>query len=126
MKLTSGYISLKNVRFFARHGVLPQERVTGGEFMVSVRIKYPFDNALLTDSIDDTANYAEVYEIMKTEMLKPSGLLEHVAGRIGSSIFEHMPEAESVDVEITKVNPPINADVMQSAVELHLINDKTI
>lgn len=126
MKVKSGYVCLKDIRFFARHGVLPQERLTGGEFVVSVRVKYPLDNALVTDNVCDTANYAEVYDIIKAEMLKPSRLLEHVAGRIGGSIFEHMPKTESVDIEISKTNPPICADIMQSAVELHLINDKTI
>ena len=125
MKLSSSYISLNRLRFHARHGVLPQERATGGEFIVSVRAKYLFDKALESDNVDDTINYAEIFEIINKEMLTPSCLLEHLAGRIGRSIFNRMPMIESIDITVEKTNPPMGADSDGAAVELHLINDKT-
>lgn len=125
MKLSSSYISLNRLRFHARHGVLPQERATGGEFIVSVRAKYLFDKALESDNVDDTINYAEIFEIINKEMLTPSCLLEHLAGRIGRSIFNRMPIIESLDITVEKTNPPMGADSDGAAVELHLINDKT-
>lgn len=125
MKLSSSYISLNRLRFHARHGVLPQERATGGEFIVSVRAKYLFDKALESDNVDDTINYAEIFEIINKEMLTPSCLLEHLAGRIGRSIFNKMPMIESLDITVEKTNPPMGADSDGAAVELHLINDKT-
>ena len=126
MKLVSGYISLNGLRFFACHGVLPQERETGGEFLVSVRAKYPLDKALESDNVADTLNYAEIFEIINKEMQKPSCLLEHVAGRIGRSIFMNMPQIEALDISVAKTNPPMGADIGSASVELHLINDKTI
>ena len=125
MKLSSSYISLNRLRFHARHGVLPQERATGGEFIVSVRAKYLFDKALESDNVDDTINYAEIFEIINKEMLTPSCLLEHLAGRIGRCIFNRMPSIESLDITVEKTNPPMGADSDGAAVELHLINDKT-
>lgn len=125
MKLSSSYISLNRLRFHARHGVLPQERATGGEFIVSVRAKYLFDKALESDNVDDTINYAEIFEIINKEMVTPSCLLEHLAGRIGRSIFNRMPMIESLDITVEKTNPPMGADSDGAAVELHLINDKT-
>ena len=125
MKLSSSYISLNRLRFHARHGVLPQERATGGEFIVSVRARYLFDKALESDNVDDTINYAEIFEIINKEMLTPSCLLEHLAGRIGRSIFNRMPMIESLDITVEKTNPPMGADSDGAAVELHLINDKT-
>lgn len=125
MKLSSSYISLNRLRFHARHGVLPQERATGGEFIVSVRAKYLFDKALESDNVDDTINYAVIFEIINKEMLTPSCLLEHLAGRIGRSIFNRMPMIESLDITVEKTNPPMGADSDGAAVELHLINDKT-
>lgn len=125
MKLSSSYISLNRLRFHARHGVLPQERATGGEFIVSVRAKYLFDKALESDNVDDTINYTEIFEIINKEMLTPSCLLEHLAGRIGRSIFNRMPMIESLDITVEKTNPPMGADSDGAAVELYLINDKT-
>lgn len=124
-KLKSGYVCLKNLRFHARHGVLPQERATGGEFVVNIRAKYPLEKAVESDDVADTLNYAEMFEIINKEMLTPSCLLEHVAGRIGKSIFKAMPMVEAIDITVEKINPPMGADVDSSAVELHLINDKT-
>jgi len=126
MKLTEGFVCLNNVRFHARHGVMPQERATGGEFVVSLRAKYPLAAAIESDDIADTINYAEILEIINKEMLKPSCLLENVAGRIGRSIFMRFPKVESVDITLAKINPPMSADIDSASVELHLINDKTI
>lgn len=124
-ELKSSYVCLNKLRFHARHGVLPQERETGGEFVVSIRAKYLFAKALQSDDVADTLNYAEMFEIINKEMQKPSCLLEHVAGRLGQSILERMPMIESIDVTVEKINPPMGADVESAAVELHLINDKT-
>ena len=125
MKLSSSYVCLNKLRFHARHGVLPQERATGGEFVVSIRAKYLFDKAVRSDDVNDTLNYAEIYEIINKEMQTPSCLLEHVAGRIGKSILEKMPMVETLDVTLEKINPPMGADAESASVELHLINDKT-
>lgn len=125
MILSSSYICLNKLRFHARHGVLPQERATGGEFIVSIRAKYLFAKALESDNVDDTINYARIFEIINKEMLTPSCLIEHLAGRIGKSILESMPMIESIDVTVEKINPPMGADAESASVELHLINDKT-
>ena len=82
-ELKSSYVCLNKLRFHARHGVMPQEQATGGEFVVSIRAKYLFDKALESDDVSDTLNYAEMFEIINKEMQTPSCLLEHVAGRIG-------------------------------------------
>ena len=100
--------------------------MTGGEFIVSIRAKYLFGKALQSDNVADTLNYAEIYEIINKEMQTPSCLLEHVAGRIGKSILDNMPMIEALDVILEKTNPPMGADIESAAVELHLINDKTL
>ena len=124
MVCSYGYIVLKNIRFYAQHGVLAQERETGGEFNVSIRVKYPLEKSMISDNIDDTLNYAKLFEIIKNEMQKPSFLLEHVAGRIGQSIFNQMPKTDSIDITISKINPPIGADIDFASIELHLIGEK--
>ena len=125
MKLSSSYICLNEVRFHARHGVMPQERDTGGDFIVTLRAKYDFTKALGSDNVEDTLNYADIFGIINKVMQEPSCLIEHVAGRIGECIFKAMPDIESLDITLKKLNPPIGADLDSAAVELHLINDKT-
>lgn len=121
----SSTIALRNLRFHAFHGVMPQERLTGGDFLVSLKVKYNVGRALETDNVADTLNYARLYDLVRREMEKPSALIEHVAGRIGKNVFETFPETEAVDIEVVKSNPPMGADCDGAAVELHLINDKT-
>ena len=125
MRITSSYISLRNVRFHAFHGVMPQERRVGGDFLVNLRVGYPLEKAMQSDEVGDTLNYAVLYEVVQAEMMKPSNLLEHLAGRITDAIMRRFPQVTSIDLELMKQNPPMGADCDGAAVEIHLINDKT-
>ena len=125
MRITSSYIRLRNVRFHAFHGVMPQERRVGGDFLVNLRVGYPLEQAMQSDEVGDTLNYAALYEVVKAEMMQPSNLLEHVAGRIADAIVKRFPQVTSIDLELTKQNPPMGADCDGVGVEIHLINDKT-
>lgn len=119
MMFSDGYISLRNVRFRAFHGVLPQERRVGGDFLVTVRVGYPLERAMETDNVDDTLDYSALYALVEREMAEPSKLLEHVAGRIVKAITTSFLEVTSVDLELTKLNPPMGADSEGAAVEVH-------
>ena len=125
MRLIHSYIVLREVRFHAFHGVMPQERKVGADFTVSLRVGLDLSRPVESDAVEDTLNYATLYEVVKQEMAVPSQLLEHVAGRIGQAVFSRFPQVESVDVVLTKLNPPMGADCEGASVELHLINDKT-
>ena len=119
MTLTAGYITLRNVRFHAFHGVLPQERLVGGDFLLSLRVGYPLATAIESDEVGDTLNYAVLFDLVKREMDTPSQLLEHVAGRIAKAITTAFPAVTSIDLELTKQNPPMGADCDGAGVEIH-------
>lgn len=114
----SSYIFLKEVRFFARHGVAPQERTVGNEFTVNLRLKVDVSHATETDDVADTVSYADVYEAMKAEMNLPSRLLEHVCARIVKRLFRDFPPVEEVEIRLSKRNPPMGADVDSAGVEM--------
>ena len=126
MAVKSSYILLENVKFYAFHGVLPQERKVGNDYQVSLRIGYDISRAMVSDDVNDTLNYAEVYQLLSQEMSVPSALLERVAGRIGDRLFRKCPAIESSGVTISRVNPHMGADSEGAGVEVHLINDKTL
>lgn len=121
----SSYIYLSNLRFHAYHGVLPQERVEGNDFIVNIRLAYDFGKAMETDDVADTLSYADVYQLVQQEMQQPSNLLEHVVGRIGKRLLAEFPLIKAIDLKLTKVNPPMGADCDGAGVEIHLINEKT-
>lgn len=125
MKLMSSKIYLRNVRFHAFHGVLPQEGIVGNDYLVNLVLDYDFSSAMKTDDLQGTLNYAEVYQKVREEMAVPSKLLEHVAGRIAHRLFSGFPEIQKLQLSITKVNPPMGADSDGAGVEVVLTNDKT-
>ena len=101
MKQIEGYVFLRNVRFHAFHGVMPQEGRVGGDFVIDLRVGYPLEKAL------------------EHEMHQPSKLLEHVAGRIAKAIEKDFPKVSSIDLTLTKKNPPMGADCDGAGVEVH-------
>ena len=119
MRFDKGYILLRDLRFHAFHGVLPQERLVGGNFVVDLRVGYPLAQAMTSDRVDDTLNYASLYALVEREMQQSSSLLEHVAGRIAQAIAKTFPEALSIDLTLTKQNPPMGADCKGAGVEMH-------
>lgn len=125
MKLMSSKIYLRNVRFRAFHGVLPQEGIVGNDYLVNLVLDYDFSSAMQTDELQGTLNYAEVYQKVREEMAVSSKLLEHVAGRIAHRLFSDFPEIQKLQLSITKVNPPMGADSDGAGVEVVLTNDKT-
>lgn len=125
MRIDRGYIRLEGLRIHAFHGVLPQERAVGADFRIDLRVGYPLSEAMQSDDVKDTLNYAELYELVRGEMAVPSQLLEHVAGRIAKAIEAAFPLITSIDLVLTKLNPPMGANSNGASVEIHLINDKT-
>lgn len=120
MTLNSSYIILRDLHFHAFHGVMPQERITGNDYSVSVRIKYDVAKAMASDDVADTLNYAAVYDTVKEEMSKPSNLIEHLAGRTAHRLMEQFDGIEAIDTTITKTNPPMGADTAGAGIEIHV------
>lgn len=119
MDILATYINIEAMHFYAKHGVLEQERLTGGDYVVSLRVGAQLDKAVQSDNVSDTVNYATLYDIVKTEMQQPSNLIEHVAGRIAKSIYRVFPQVETIDITVTKTNPPMGGDTSGASVELY-------
>lgn len=119
MNVKASYIVLQDVRFRAFHGVLPQENEVGGDFLLTLRVGYPLEQAMTSDDVNDTLNYASLYDIVRSEMQQPSHLLEHVAGRVAKAVEDAFPQITSIDLKLTKVNPPMGADCQGAGVEVY-------
>lgn len=108
------------MRFYAYHGVMEQERRVGGEYSVSLTVEADLADAVRTDDVADTINYAALYEVVKSEMAVPSKLLEHVAGRICRRAMETFERITTLTIKVTKLNPPMGADSKGASVELKM------
>ena len=113
-------VLLRDLRLFAHHGVLPQERTVGAYFIINLCIQTDFSRAMETDELEGTISYADVFEVVKAEMAIPSRLLEHVAGRICRAILQQFPAAETVHLELLKENPPMGAECSGAGVYIEM------
>ena len=119
--ISDAQIELRGLTFHAYHGVLPEERSMGNTFVVDLALKTDISQAICSDNLDDTINYAAVYDVVKREMDIPSQLLEHVCGRIAMALLDTFSALLRVHVCVTKKNPPIEgAGICESAVALSL------
>ena len=112
-------IELETMKFYACHGVSPQETRVGNTFVVNLVLTAPLEKAVASDDLEDTINYAVVYEVVKREMAIPSKLLEHAGGRIVQKLFETFPDIEEVELRLSKRNPPMGADIDAAGIELY-------
>ena len=113
-----GLIELEGMEFKAYHGVLEQEKVRGNEFVVDFRGELDLSAAAESDNLNDTLNYAEIYDIVAEEMSIPSELLENVAGRIMKAIEKQYPQLVSFSVRVSKKRPPVDGVAQWSRVTL--------
>ena len=111
-------MTLRNMQFYAYHGVMPHEKIVGGDYRVTLQLEADLSSACGSDELGDTLNYAQLYELVKSEVEVPSRLIEHLAGRIHGKIREHYPQITSLTVTLAKLHPPISG--MMEAAEITL------
>ncbi|MEO7983206.1 MAG: dihydroneopterin aldolase [Bacteroidota bacterium] len=100
-------ISLNNVRFRAYHGVHPEERQKGNDFVVNMQVSYiPEAGAIL--SLADTIDYANLFEIINETMQQPVDLLETLVQTIANTTYQQYPHVKEITVSVEKLNPPID------------------
>lgn len=118
MTITEQTITLNGLRFYSYHGAEPQEAVVGAWYTVDLIMNVQVNKAIENDTLAHTVNYAKVTEIVKKEMAVRSKLLEHVAGRILSSLFENFSSIQSATVTVSKENPPVPATCRKASFTL--------
>jgi len=114
----TGKISLEGLEFHAYHGVYPHERSSGNKFEVDVAVETSINPSAFADDLSGTLNYETLYEVIRTEMEKPSKLLERVGQSMATAILERFPQALSVTITIAKFNPPIGGVCKKAAVTI--------
>jgi dihydroneopterin aldolase len=113
-----GTIALEGLEFFAYHGVFAEEQKIGNRYQVDITITTDFSEAAQTDKLKDTVNYGDLYDIISGVMQIKAKLLEHIAKLIISSVRERYPLVDSVEVSVSKFNPPIGGVCARAKVTL--------
>ena len=110
-KTSVGIIKLKNIKIYAYHGCLVEEKKIGSDYRVDLKIKADLTQSAASDRLADTVDYVHLNHIVKEEMAIRSKLLEHAAERILVRILKELPLVEKATVDVSKINPPIGGNV---------------
>ncbi|RYZ16296.1 MAG: dihydroneopterin aldolase [Sphingobacteriales bacterium] len=109
-------ISLHNVRFRAYHGLYPEERQKGNDFVVNMEVSYePGEGTILT--LENTIDYAALFDIINKTMQQPVDLLETLVQTIAQAVYRQFPSIKTVTVSVEKLNPPIDKFSGSAAVQ---------
>ena len=99
-------VQLHQLLFHARHGVQEEEEILGNEYMVDCTVQF-YERSEVIRQINETVDYARIYEIIKERMAIPSQLLETIAMEIGHKISQENNDLRVIDISIRKLHPPI-------------------
>ena len=102
-------IFLRGMRFMACHGVLPHEREVPQPFEVDVELGLDLRSAGESDDLDDTVNYAEVYDVVSTVLtVTRKYLIEALAEEIADDLLRDFDSLRWVRVTVHKPAAPID------------------
>jgi dihydroneopterin aldolase len=116
-------ISIEGMEFHAYHGCFEEEQLIGNTFMVDVHMDTETTSAEQSDNLEETVNYADVFQLVKEQMAVNSKLLEHVGRRIMDVILEKYPQVDIIELKISKLNPPVGGKVHAVSVTMDNIDD---
>ena len=111
-------VKVENLKIYAFHGCMEEEKVIGSDYVVDICAVCSVGKKAIGDEIGGTVDYVDLARIAKREMSIRSKLLEAVVNRIISSCFNEISVLEQVSVTVSKLTPPINADVASVSVSM--------
>lgn len=107
------------MEFYGYHGVLPEETVLGQRFLVDLTVDIDLKKAGLTDDLQESISYADLYQICREVVEgEPYKLIEAVAEKMAGQILAQYAKVEQITVKVVKPNPPIQGHYQSVAVEI--------
>ncbi|MBD2866071.1 MULTISPECIES: dihydroneopterin aldolase [Paenibacillus] len=111
---------LSRMQFYGYHGVFPEENKLGQRFYVDLELSLDLSKAGQTDDLEQTVNYAEVYERVKRIVEgKPFRLIEALAENVASDVLHQYTSVNDVTVRVVKPHPPFDIHFDGVTVEIN-------
>jgi dihydroneopterin aldolase len=109
-------ILLEGMRFYAYHGVNPEERALGQRFTVDVVLVVDLRRAGQSDELAHTVSYSAVYKVVRGIVEgEPRQLIEAVAEEIAAMILTDFPLVARVTVTVRKPEVPMKGSMLDAA-----------
>ncbi len=108
MRRTNDFIKVTNMKVFAYHGVLEEEKKNGQDFFLNAKVYVDMRKAGLTDKLEDTINYDSVC-IFLAEVFaeKVFDTIEAAAEYTLQEIIVNFPTIQAMELEIRKPHAPL-------------------
>ena len=101
-------ITIANLRFFGRHGVLPEEQMLGGRFGLDLILDYDATHAAESDDLHHAVDYARIsLSVEKIVRGKSVKLIEALAAQIVDDLLQMYPRLDAVTVRLRKYHLPM-------------------
>lgn len=112
-------ILIRNLKVFAYHGVNPEEKVQGQNFILDIDAFVDISVPCKTDRVDDTVSYADIIEeTIRIFTARKDDLVERAAERVSEGLFEKFERIRSLRILLKKPDAPIDADFEYVGVEI--------
>lgn len=112
-------ILIRNLKIFAYHGVNPEEKVQGQNFILDIDAFVDISVPCKTDNVDDTVSYAEIIEeTVRIFTSRKDDLVERAAERVSEGLFERFEKIQALRILLKKPDAPIDADFEYVGVEI--------
>ncbi len=111
-------ITITDAEFYAFHGYYAEERIKGGQYLVSIKVHILVHEAIAQDNLADTLNYETLYQIAKTEMAISTQLIETLAHNIAEKVKQTSERIIFYEVEIKKLNPPLGGKLAYTSAKI--------
>src|SRR5687768_4286231 len=100
-------IALIGLRVRGHHGVLPEERRDGQDFLVDVVLRLDLRPAAASDEVADTVHYGELAERLSGVVSgEPVDLIETLAERLAAACLSY-DRVQQAEVTVHKPSAPI-------------------
>ena len=111
-------VELRGLSIYTHHGVSDAEQEIGQRLEFDISFDVPDCDAMLTDRLEDTVDYAQVCDIVALAATERSyRTLERLCQVVGERLMERYG-SESVRVRAAKPEPPLPLAIQEIAVEL--------
>lgn len=112
-------ISIKGLKLFAYHGVNPEEKENGQNFVIDLDYYVNIARACQMDTLDDTVSYAKVVKtIRRVFTAEKYDLIERAAQVIADAVIDEFEDIFKVEVTLKKPEAPISAEFDYVAVSI--------
>lgn len=104
-------ILIKGLKLFAYHGVNPEEKENGQDFVFDIILYVNMNKACRSDNVEDTVSYAKVVKTVRRAFCTQKyDLIEKCAEVTAQAILDEYCDVLKIDLTLKKPQAPVNAE----------------